>query len=596
MYNFFPATIGCLVWEKLYPDKCDTFRRIGRYVSFTLFINCVLFLGLHVVLSSTEGLLTSLNEMNMFSAEYMVAFTILACTVPYIFRFVETKVSLQVRKSERKHMERKHMERKLRIQIPWRIVAFVYAVMVFVMNFVRIFDENFWGDEGYSIILARMPLKDMFVGTAGDVHPPLYYIFLMIGNRILGDFGWVYHLISIMPLFFILVFALTVVWKRFGKEASFLFITLVGTSSQAIVYNVEVRMYSWAFLFVLLSFWFLFSIMENKLYAEIPFILFSLAAAYTHYYALFSVAFFYLALLLLCLLKKYPLKRLMMVYCFTIMGYLPWLIQMLTTFKRTSENFWIKDTPGFLTGLRYYFQSVVDVYSDFIWCIIALGCMIIILRETKIIRVQKEEDKFCVHIFDNVQELATDTAWLCFGLLAAFGTLAIAELISLLIRPAFLLRYLYPVASVVWLVLCVIISKLKWRSFVGTVIIIISFVVFLPDYVITYRHDKDISDRCVVTWNEMKGMITEDDILLTDFVHLNWTLLDYYFPQNEHKLVSEEYDTLESGKQYWLVWSSDLDNDDVTWLEDNGLEAEEKLCGGIIGSETVHVYYLKWSE
>ena len=195
-----------------------------------------------------------------------------------------------------------------------------------------------------------------------------------------------------------------------------------------------------------------------------------------------------------------------------------------------------------------------------------------------------------------MQEIATDTAWLGFGLMAAFGTIGIAELISILIRPVFLLRYLYPVASVVWLVLCVVISKLRWRNIFGTVIIIISIVVFLPDYVMTYRYEKNISERCGATWNEMKEMITEDDILLTDFVHLSWTLLDYYFPQNENKLVSDYYETLEAGKQYWLVWSSDLDNDDVAWLEDNGLEAEEKLCGGIIGSETVHVYCLKWSE
>ena len=39
---------------------------------------------------------------------------------------------------------------------------------------------------------------------------------------------------------------------------------------------------------------------------------------------------------------------------------------------------------------------------------------------------------------------------------------------------------------------------------------------------------------------------------------------------------------------YWLVWY-----DDEKWLEINGLEVEERICEGFIGSETVHVYQLK---
>jgi uncharacterized membrane protein len=38
--------------------------------------------------------------------------------------------------------------------------------------------EPFWYDESFSVVLARLPLDRLIQATAGDVHPPLYYIML----------------------------------------------------------------------------------------------------------------------------------------------------------------------------------------------------------------------------------------------------------------------------------------------------------------------------------------------------------------------------------------------------------------------------------
>jgi hypothetical protein len=35
----------------------------------------------------------------------------------------------------------------------WRVVALLYSVCIFLLNFIRIFDNNFWGDECFSIQL-----------------------------------------------------------------------------------------------------------------------------------------------------------------------------------------------------------------------------------------------------------------------------------------------------------------------------------------------------------------------------------------------------------------------------------------------------------
>ena len=56
--------------------------------------------------------------------------------------------------------------------LPW--LLYLYALVLFAMHFVRIFDNSFWGDEGFSIGLAQMNVFEMLQVTAADNHPPLY--------------------------------------------------------------------------------------------------------------------------------------------------------------------------------------------------------------------------------------------------------------------------------------------------------------------------------------------------------------------------------------------------------------------------------------
>ena len=48
--------------------------------------------------------------------------------------------------------------------LPW--LLYLYALVLFAMHFVRIFDNSFWGDEGFSIGLAQMNVFEMLQVTA----------------------------------------------------------------------------------------------------------------------------------------------------------------------------------------------------------------------------------------------------------------------------------------------------------------------------------------------------------------------------------------------------------------------------------------------
>ena len=82
----------------------------------------------------------------------------------------------------------------------------------------------------------------------------------------------------------------------------------------------------------------------------------SLCAAYTHYYALISVAFFYLALLSLLPQDKSSFKKILITYCAAVVVYLPWLLVLLPTFKRAAADWWSTFIPSPINCIGFFFN------------------------------------------------------------------------------------------------------------------------------------------------------------------------------------------------------------------------------------------------
>ena len=235
-----------------------------------------------------------------------------------------------------------------------------YITVLFLMNFVRIFNNDFWGDEAYTILLLKSDFNKMIEMTAGDVHPPLYYIMAKGMCEILGYNGVVYHVTAFLPYIIAIFLGITVIRKRYGKWTSVLFLSFLSLLRSAVIYNLEVRMYSWGALFVLLSFIEFSELMKTgKIRSWIGFGIFSVAAAYTHYYCLISVAFFYIIIIFYTIKERKYIYKTIGLCVVTIVTYLPWLIELLNTFKRTSTStgFWQTEIPTFFECVLYLFDS-----------------------------------------------------------------------------------------------------------------------------------------------------------------------------------------------------------------------------------------------
>lgn len=488
-----------------------------------------------------------------------------------------------------------------------RGLAWVYTAILFAMNLIRIFDNNFWGDEAFTAVITRQSLADVVEITASDVHPPLYYIFVVAACRLLGSHGWVYHLVSLIPYAIAMVFAMTCIRKRFGGAAAVTLVTFGSLSTNALCYNVEVRMYSWAALFVLLSFYGFVRVLDDQsLWHCVWFSLASLAAAYTHYYCIVSVAFFYIVLMLAALAKRIRMKPVLLVYAGTVAGYLPWFFILLQTFIKSEGNMWIDFIPGLAGCLGFILSWQVSRYiggGAFLMALMALvallyvGLMLVaLLYELGILSVVRTDaGKVRVTLsFDRVRIPDTVIVW-AGGFLSLAGTIAVGLAISKLVRPFFLTRYMYPVMAVTWVLIGHVLSRTKGRRVWMTLLLVYLLAVFVPGYHAVYTTEKAENDRLTQTL-ALTQEICPDGCILTDDLHISWTIAAYYYPGVPVTLCAGgQMPQLDPSGSYWVVIHfKGLTGTVREQVEAQHFTMEEMTDDGMLGTLPVSVYRLEY--
>ena len=409
------------------------------------------------------------------------------------------------------------LTQRSRKALPW--LLYLYSFILFGMHFVRIFDNSFWGDEGFTIRLAKMGFVQMCRVTAGDVHPPLYYFFTQILYHILGDHGYVYHLSAVIPYGLILILACTVVRKWFGLIPAAVLATLSSLTSEAFRYNVEARMYSLAAFCVLVAYLSFYQIYkENHLFDWFIFGFSSLCAAYSHYYALISVAFFYLMLLPLWFKDKSYRNRIMWLYGGTVAGYIVWLYVLLKTFKRSVSDWWLlviatfSDCFDFLWGNKWL--SVVAIV------VFVVGGMYLF----NLIQIRNRRISFS---FQKSQHISYDALLFLTGLVSILGTIFVGLALSHLLRPFMIPRYMFPLSAVAYLMLGLCLSKFHWRKPLTVLLLAVVLITQIPEYQFLVQHEKQVdigTSKCSAILSQ-----TENAILYTD--DTSWS---FEFAAEEH--------------------------------------------------------------
>lgn len=180
----------------------------------------------------------------------------------------------------------------------WVLVAIAAG---FALRVNRLGVQSLWNDEGTSVALARLSLPAVISGAAHDIHPPLYYLLLHYWMTLAGDGEFGLRFLSVLAGVLLVAVTFRVARMFFDQEVAIIAAFLSAVSAFQLYYSQETRMY------VLVALWCAFSVwsmarllLKSNGLAIAPwlaYLLTTIAALYTHYFAFTLVLFENLAFL-----------------------------------------------------------------------------------------------------------------------------------------------------------------------------------------------------------------------------------------------------------------------------------------------------------
>lgn len=216
-----------------------------------------------------------------------------------------------------------------------------------ILLLIPAFHSNIWFDESYSVGIINHSFIDIWKIGGNDVHPILYYWLLKAISIIFGKNIIIYRLFSVLGIVTMGILGLTHIKKDFDKKTGLLFSFFSFFLPTMLNYALEIRMYSWAIVFVTLMVIYLNRFIKYKNTKNlILFGIFSLASCYMHYYALMCAGIINLGLIIYIAKNKEKfdkniIKKFIITEIVQVLLYLPWLIYFVIQLVRVSAGFWI---------------------------------------------------------------------------------------------------------------------------------------------------------------------------------------------------------------------------------------------------------------
>lgn len=488
--------------------------------------------------------------------------------------------------------------KKIMLFIKSEKLLFCVAFLVCLANALFMFDNAIWGDEGFSIMLARRNLAGILTGTAADVHPPLYYIILKIIISVLGESVFVLHLTSFLAFVGVCILIITFVYKNFGIVAAYLALFFAGWTEVGVIYSVEIRMYSMALLFVTLTFCIAYKVIANtdatmKEWAVMSF--FALMAGYTHYFALIAVAFMILGVFILCLIKRQSgiWKKIGLTTGICVVGYLPWLFAMLTTVERTVGDFWLTAIPTFSECMDM-FLGAMGYSHKLLYIMIALFAIYVLVNVYDAIKNSVSVKTKLAYFLE--KETKIQLAFL--AIWTFVGTSFLGIVVSKYMQPVLLTRYLFPMVILGAISMGVMIEYFGEKEHLETIVFLVAMVMVIgvaQSGVEAYENRYDVflerKEGTNKTLEIIDEFIKEDYVVVSDLEQLNWTVLEYYYPEHFVDYTKLGENPVEIEKAVMLV-SWEMSEQEIQELEKEKYEINF-LRDGRLDNSLFYLYSLE---
>ena len=398
--------------------------------------------------------------------------------------------------------------------------GFLFIAGIFLL-FLGITSEGIWYDESYTAAVINHSIINIIKFTANDNHPPLYYILLKIFSLIFGNSLFALRAFSALAIISLAGLGAEPIRKSFGNKAGMIFSFLVFFLPINHSMAHDIRMYTWTCFFVTATAVFAYnSILGNNKIDWFLFGLFSLAAAYSHYYGLLAITGLYFFVFLWVIIKDRGkiLNFLKIVLLFMFL-YFPWIFILIAQTSRVSKDFWLWPVSWYSVwvALKFPFSNKFSEGSSellVLWGFLYI-CFFVFYG-----------------IFSGLIKKQHDVKISILALLGYLFTFLGGVILSYIIRPLFLDRYVFTVIGLLTLSMAYGINQVK-----NKILIFISLWLFLIFAVPEIIHIQKIKFNGPMheVYTFLKDKIKKEDIFLHNDEHPLGTFY-YYFPENKHFL------------------------------------------------------------
>ncbi|MCR5627562.1 MAG: glycosyltransferase family 39 protein [Lachnospiraceae bacterium] len=362
---------------------------------------------------------------------------------------------------------------------------FILCFLGVITYISLIFNNNLWVDEAFTACIVRRSFFDMLSATIADTLPPFYNVFAWCVTSVLGFNSVTLKLCSVIPMILLLLWLIPFkVRKHFGYFVSFFFAICVIALPHFLHYGVEIRMYSWALFASTAAGVFCYeAIITGEKASLIPFSLFTILSAATHYYALLCCAPLWVFMFVFCLKNSgqehsgtaLSLRSFILTALLTFVLYIPFMILTVLQLTGANSHFSMQKVSFkvFLADLRFPF---VTNFTPLSLILLALFAFVFIVAIYAIFKGDRTLKTYFSVLYASV----------------TYIVLLLSYIISLLRGNNFFTsRYLVPSLGLLWLGVSIGISILyeKDRRFAILIMIplISLFVIYRQEYVSEYN-------------------------------------------------------------------------------------------------------------
>lgn len=397
---------------------------------------------------------------------------------------------------------------------------------IFTNTPLHYFVQSFWRDEAFSYLLAKKSLLDIFILSARDFSPPLYYLFLHFWLKIFGMSEVAlrsFSFLTFAAVGYLFYLFLTEIFKIKTKWA-YVYLLLFLLNPFLNYYAFEARMYILFALFATLSFYYLYQFRPIKYFAV------AILGLLTHYFMLFVL----LAQVVYVLTarsykdrdKIFQLKTIFQ----PVLIFIPWLIFVFTE-HRFDGQFWIEKPllktllqipaimyVGYETNLVFY-QKLLFPLSFFLLIIIVYGVWKITRKKYTVSTKEKRDLLYLL------------LSW-------SFVPAVVIYLISF-VYPIFLPRYLIFSGVGILLLLVFLLEqidkRMRWVFFVALLVLTLHY-----NVIQVYTRTKGPVNSAVM---EIKSQMKPGDLLYVTS-ELNFHPTEYYLDEKRVFIYGKTYEEI----------------------------------------------------